>query len=346
LCRGIVKRVRRAHRLLFLLAPFLCLWSLSAQGQETDREDAQLLFDEGLRYMLEGDLKMGCALIKRSLDVEPKPGTIFTLAECYARAGKVASAVQYYDEFLNVQSRLPAEEREKQRARAEVSQNERSRLVKQVPWITVILPEGAPEGVVVTMDDEPFPSTLFGVAIAVDPGKHWFTARIPGGPLARSDIEVRPATRRTHVLDLHQTPGDGNDTFDMGDEATDTADTPGRSPWVYVLGGIGIAGLATGAVTGALLLRDRSTILAHCDQQRPDGTVACDTQEAVDAARRAQNTLAPITTVALGVGAGALVAATILWFVDAPSAPGSERNLAVGADFGPAHAGFSLSGRF
>jgi hypothetical protein len=314
-------------------------------GRST-KEDAQLLFDEGLRYMLEGDLKMGCALLKQSLDIDPRPGTLFTVAECYARAGKFASAVQYYDEYMNVYSQLPTDEQAKQKARAEVSQNERSRLVKQVPWVTVVLPMGAPEGVIVTMDDEPFPSNLFGVAIALDPGKHWFTARIPGGPLARSEIEVQPGTRRTHQLELPRTDEEAAEPEPEPMPPDESSPSKGRSPWVYVLGGVGVAGLATGTVTGVMLLNARSKILNDCKTEGADGTKICTSQDAVDAADRAQNTLAPITTVAFGVGVGALAAATILWFVDAPKPASADRGVSARANVGLGYASVSVSGQF
>src|SRR5262249_43197556 len=145
-------------------------------------QDAQALFDQGLGDMKAGRYKIGCALIKRSLDVDARPGTVFTLAECYSRAGKYASAVSFYDHFLATFEAMPREQQEQQQARADISRSERTRLIAQVAWLTVIIPPLV-QGVVVTLDGEEFPPSLFGIATAIDPGPHVFTTRAPDGPL-------------------------------------------------------------------------------------------------------------------------------------------------------------------
>ena len=117
--------------------------------------DAQALFDEGLSDMRAGRFKIGCAMIKESLEIDARAGTVFTLAECYSKAGKYASAVAFYDRYLAVFDTMPEDQKEQQAARAELSRTERTRLVALVAWLSVSLPENAPPGAVVTMDGEP-----------------------------------------------------------------------------------------------------------------------------------------------------------------------------------------------
>ena len=152
--------------------------------------------------MKAGRYKLGCALIKRSMDVDARTGTLFTLAECYSRAGKYASAVSLYDRYLSVYENLPADQKEQQQARAELSRSERTRLVTQVAWLTVSLPTFAPPSVVVTLDGEDFASSLFGVATAVDPGPHVFTTRAPDGPLIEQRVDIAPGERKATVLEV------------------------------------------------------------------------------------------------------------------------------------------------
>ncbi|HVU01349.1 MAG TPA: hypothetical protein VHE30_06340 [Polyangiaceae bacterium] len=292
-------------------------------------EDAQALFDEGLQDMRAGRFKIGCALIKQSLEIDARAGTVFTLAECYSKAGKYASAVAFYDRYLQVFETMTAEQRESQKARAELSRTERTRLVGLVAWLTVSLPENAPPGVVVTMDGEPFQSTLFGVATAADPTPHVFTTRAPDGPLIEQRVELSPGERKAIVLSVRDANGElppnveGPSPYEVPPDQPgdgEPAATPKPSPWFWVAGGIGAAGLVTGTVTGVMLLGDRSTILSNCraDQRNPDGSIPC-TPEGAKAASRAQNTLAPITTVALGVGAAGMIAAVAILLTD--SAP-------------------------
>jgi hypothetical protein len=322
----------------------------AAQSASGGGEDAQLLFDEGLKYMLDGELKMGCAFIKRSLDVDPRPGTIFTLAECYARAGKIASAVEYYDEYLNVYSRMPPDEQERQRARSDVSHKERSKLVKSVPWITMELPTDAPDGVVVTMDDEPFPNSLFGVAIAVDPGKHWFTTRAPGGPLARTELTVEPGTRKTHVLELHTAGSEGSQPEEPIGTDSEGPSSSGISPLVWVFGGLGVAGVATATVTGIMLIDLASGIHDQCDEV--NGTFACgdpddpDAQRALDDVALAQDTLGPINTVGIAVGVIGLGTAAVLLLTGSDSTERQGSNVSAGASVGPEGGSITISGQF
>jgi hypothetical protein len=294
------------------------------------QDDAQALFDEGLSDMKAGRLKLGCALIKRSLDVDARPGTMFTLAECYSRGGKSASAVEMYDRFLAVVDAMPADQKSQQEARAALSRSERTRLVALVAWLTVQLPDSAPPGVVVTRDGEQFNPGLFGIATAVDPGPHVFTARVPDGPLTEQRVDIAPGERKSLVLTVQTAEG----TVPMprefgpnpGQEPAETS-RAGLTPWFWVAGGVGAAGLITGAVTGAMLLDARTTIKKDCPDGDRDaqGRIVCQTPAGKRAVDRAQNVLAPATTIALGVGAaGAIVAVVLLVTSNAGSGSGGQ----------------------
>ncbi len=262
--------------------------------------------------MKAGRYKLGCALIKRSLDVDARPGTLFTLAECYSRAGKYASAVSLYDRFLAVYESMPADEKPQQQARADISRTERTRLVTQVAWLTVRLPTFAPPNVVVTLDGDDFAASLFGVATAVDPGPHVFTTRATDGPLIEQRIDIAPGERKSTVLEVRSAgswtpPADSSPQPAGAVPETTQANGTHTNPWVYVAGGIGAAGLVTGTVTGVLLLGKRSTIERDCATNR-----ICTSQEGFDAVHAAQGTLAPITTVALTVGVAGAITAVVL----------------------------------
>jgi hypothetical protein len=221
---------------------------------------------------------------------------------------------------------MPAEQQSQQQARAEISSTERTRLVTLVSWLTVTLPRTAPEGLVVTRDGEPFGGALFGVALAVDPGPHVFTTRAPGGPLIEQRVDISAGERKAVTLDVRTSDGEAVPDVPPpeeevpGDVPPETAKAPGRSPWVYVAGGIGAAGLVTGTVTGIILLGKRKTIFAECDPV-PDepGKHEC-SDEGLRAVNQAQNTLAPVTTIAFGVGAAGAIA-TVVLLIAGPSSP-------------------------
>jgi hypothetical protein len=316
-------------------------------------QDAQALFDEGLSDMKSGRYKIGCALIKKSLDIDPRPGTEFTLAECFSKAGKFASAVELYDRYLAAFDAMPADQKtdSDQKARADISRSERTRLVSLVSWLTVKLPAAAPVGVLVTKDGEPFPRGLFGVATAVDPGPHVFTSRTPDGPLIEQRVDIAAGERRTVSL---QVPGAAVPPDEVT-PPTETEPQPDKSerrnplmPWVYVSGGIGAAGLITGAVAGGILLSKRKTIFTECPTKRPDGSHVC-SEKGFAAADSAQNTVAPITTVALSVGAAGAATAVLLFVIgnrgESSSSETVKRTLPV-IDVGNGRAVLGLTGSF
>lgn len=300
-----------------LLGPALLI-AVAAFSGESRADDAQALFDEGLSNMRAGRFKIGCALIKQSLDIDARPGTLFTLAECYSKAGKYASSVEHYDRYLTEFERMPPDQKQGQEARAELSRSERTRLVALVAWLTVSVPGGAPPSVVVTMDGEPFGATLFGVATAVDPGPHVFTTRAPDGPLIEQRVDIAPGERRALTLALRTgSPGpalSGDNPDDPPPEPDQGPHKTALSPWFWATGGVGAAGLVTGAITGALLLNARSTILANCHPDKKIGNqIPCDSTKGTDAAKLAQGTLSPVTTVALSVGAAGIIAAVVIY---------------------------------
>lgn len=309
-----------------LLGPALLI-TVAAFSGKAHAEDAQALFDEGLSDMRAGRFKMGCALIKQSMELDARPGTLFTLAECYSKAGKYASAVELYDRYLAVVEGMPADQQQSQQARADLSRGERTRLVALVAWLKVSVPEGSPPGIVVTMDGEPFAPALFGVATAADPGAHVFTTRAPDGPLIEQRFDIAPGERRGLTLAV-RTAGTGPEASVVDPGVPPAEPEAGRhtlGPSFWVAGGIGAAGLLTGAISGALLLNARGTIMSECrpSEKNAQGQIPC-TKSGSDAANLAQGTLAPVTTVALGIGVAGIVTALVIYATD-DSSPSAMR---------------------
>ena len=63
---------------------------------------AEVLFEDGVRLMKAGQFDEACPKIAESQRLEPRPGTLFTLAECLANDGKIATALARYEEYLRV----------------------------------------------------------------------------------------------------------------------------------------------------------------------------------------------------------------------------------------------------
>ena len=85
----------------------------------------------------------------------------------------------------------------------------------------------------------------------------------------------------------------------------------------YVLGGIGVAGIVVGSVTGAMIMNKNRTIDAQCNDNNE-----C-TDEGLAAVDDAKG-LVPISNVAWIVGVVGLGAGTYLLVTSGPSSPGDE----------------------
>ena len=296
-------------------------------------DDAARLFDEGLKEMLAGRHATGCPRIAKSYDIEPLLGTLFTLAECYARAGKPASAIARYTEYLERYAKLLPAQKRAQRERAQVSLKERAALLGDVPRLTLSLPASAPPGTVVTKDSVVFDATSLDTPMLVDPGEYVFTTQAPGGPVNEERTTIRLGEQQKIELVViagpattGASPGLGTSHIDAGPRphGVSPVSEPGEPPfedqgrpgsegerqgsqriWAYALGGAGLVGITVGSVTGALALSERKVILKECNDDHrcsPDGLAAAD---------RAQ-TLGLVSTIGFAVGATGLVAATIL----------------------------------
>jgi hypothetical protein len=100
------------------------------------------------------------------------------------------------------------------------------------------------------------------------------------------------------------------------------------SPWPWVAGAVGLAGVAVGSVTGALVIGDKATIDAQC---HADHTCTAAGLQAASQSR----TFGFVSDVAFAAGGAGLATATIL-FLTSPNRPGTARPVVA---VGP-HTGF------
>ena len=89
--------------------PAVVVTFLAHHAMAQDPSSAAPLFDRGLEDMLAGRYETGCPSLAESHRLEPRPGTLFTVAECFAKWGKVATAFRYYEQYLSVFAQMPPE---------------------------------------------------------------------------------------------------------------------------------------------------------------------------------------------------------------------------------------------
>jgi hypothetical protein len=280
---------------------------------------AKKLFEQGLADMMAERYETGCASIEQSYELSGLLGALFTLAECNAKWGKMATALEHYRSYLAGYSKLSPEKRAKQGERQKVAAEQISALTGAAPKLVISLPKDAPAGVVIERDGKLVPDGEIGAPIPVDPGDHVVEARFPSGETKRYEVRVEAAKDERVAIEL---PSEGSSGGDVPPQEGD-GDT--MRMVAYIVGGVGVLGLAAGAATGAGAIATRGTVDDNCVD------TVC-TQEGKDAADTTK-LLGNISTITFAVGGAALATGVVL-FLLAPDGPDDE-SAAGGFSAGP-----------
>jgi hypothetical protein len=269
-----------------------------AQGNATDRQIAQSLFDDGRALLERGDVTAACPKFAESQRLDPGGGTLLNLALCHELEGKTATASNEFREALSLATRDDRKDRQELASLhiAELAPK-LTRLMVHVPAsIAALSPE-------VTLDRSRLPAAAWSSAIAVDPGEHHIVVTARGVSRWETSVTTRDEGRTYDV----EVPPALETKAPAPMETTETRETRQRStPFWFMLGGAGLS-LATSVITGLMALDANTYVNDNCSAARD----FCRVDDAHDAATRAR-TFAWVSTATLAVGAGAAVVAFVL----------------------------------
>src|SRR6185369_9862964 len=99
-------------------------------------DPAETLFNRGVAQMEAGAYEDACPAIEQSYKLDPRPGTLFALADCEAKRGRLATAVTRYDDYIALYATLPADKKSKQGNREKLAREQRALLGPLVPELT------------------------------------------------------------------------------------------------------------------------------------------------------------------------------------------------------------------
>lgn len=286
--------------LTFGVALGLAWCARPAQAQER----AEALFERGVSAFLAGRFEEGCPLIEKSHALDPLPGVLFTLAECQFGWGKAKTAADNYGRFLDVVGRLPPAEAGKHAERAAVAIRKRAQAAQRIASVTLRVQGQWVPGTRVTLGSKDV-TLLVGKRIELDPGSVSVALVQPGRPVVRREVALRASQDETVELAIEPPPPP-----EPAAEPAASAAAPSPSPTsskagAWVLGGVGLLGVAVGGVTGAMAWSKRSTIEDNC----PNRVCNSSGRSAVDSGQE----LATVSTISFGVGLVALGGATYLF---------------------------------
>ena len=303
-----------------LLASLLALTSPSGAAPG----EAQQRFEEGRALLKDGRPAEAIPKFVASIASEPTVAALLNLADCYERIGKLASAHARFRQAQEIARDKDAIRSEEARKRADI-------LAPRLSTIT-LLPPPQTEGVRVWVDGVEVQPAAWGKPRPYDHGTHEVVAQDRAGTRRRSVVQLEAdAAHVTAPVELENAA-----SLPSLEPPLPRNEKGGAMRQVGLFtGGVGVAALVTGAVTGIVALGAKSDLESACTPYpRCPADRRGDLTDIDDRAR----TFGTISTVTVGAGALLVIAGTVLYLVSPsgsirPHLQGSMRSLALGASW-------------
>jgi hypothetical protein len=343
------------RRVSSLLAAFVALVALAGRASADDEEaqpaepSQSEALDRALQDLKAGRYEAACPALQQIVRQDPRPKTLFHLADCEEKSGRIATAAVLYDDYQAMFDRLSASERDAEREREETAAAHREALEKRIPRVILRLPRDAPGSTTVTRASEGGKSVQLavGVPLPLDPGKHTVRVEVPGRPPMDKSFTIKESENK--IVELEVAPA--STSLEPTRRAAPLQPVPTLLPPLdpgipprrviaYALGGVGVVGVLGGAVTGAITWAQKGPIALNCQ-----GRICNETGvHAKDTARVS----GLISTIAFPVGLAALGAGLIVYVTEPP--PSKFGNMAprvrVGAAVGAGDAALEVDVRW
>jgi len=319
--------------------------AIAAGSSATDKAAAEALYREAVALIEQDQTGPACEKFAASQAIDPALGTMLRLADCYDRAGKTASAWALFEQAAA--TARGANQPERERIAVERGKELEARLSK----VVISLTGAAPPGLEVRLNDVVIPTVSLGTALPVDPGQLRVELKAEGYRTLekRFEIAMGPSSATLELPALEPAPKEETvptavGTGAPGDPAASES-SPGSTQrtFAYVAGSVGVAGLIASGILGYKAYDLNQSSLDQCLDDDPNACTR-EGKDQRDDARKFGN----FATVA-GVTGGALLAASVVLFVTAPSAD-SRRETAASSwvlpYVAPGDARVEIGGRF
>jgi hypothetical protein len=153
---------------------------------------AEGLFNDGKRLLDAGQVSAACGKFSESQNLDPAPGTLFFLATCHEKEGKLASAWGEYLEVAPQYARVGKAEKE------QLCKDRAAALEPKLSRLTLNMAD-KPQGLTLTIDGKSLGEGLLGTPLPLDPGVHTLVVSAPGKKSAEQKITVAPSAGTTKV---------------------------------------------------------------------------------------------------------------------------------------------------
>ncbi|RYZ01551.1 MAG: hypothetical protein EOO73_35120 [Myxococcales bacterium] len=295
---------------------------------------ARRLFEEGKAAEDAGRFREAADRFRKAIVIKDTPGMRFHLARCEEEQGALVEALVEYDrarELLDSGIKAPDVDR--------LLPDARKRVEAKVATVTLRLPDGV-AGASVELDGKALSSSVLGVPIPVNPGKHRLSATATGRASFAADLELAVGEARQVALELPPTqsaavaPAAGSSALGPRQAprvALQDADTA-RTVTLVTEASLFAAGVASGIVftiakNGAADRYETANerVLAQIGGSDPEGIACsipregCAELENARQEEKRDRTIATVGFVTAGVSALAFGLTLALWKTEPPA---------------------------
>lgn len=313
-----------------LVLAFVCTSSLALAAGKSKGDEA---FERGRGLLGQGDFAGACNAFEESYALDAAPGTQLNLGICHEKQGQFVAAVTHYKNAAAAFGKSAASARadaEKRAAEAE----------RMVALIIVKRSPNLPADARISINGRQLKTEELEQPMRIDPGPVEMSVDADGFERNVTPIRAESGMQSEAIA----VQGARLSTKTVVKTEVRNGLHPLRTAG-FVVGGIGVASLVVGGITGILAMGQASIYRDACNRSVTPNV--CD-QRGYDAAQQLK-TLAPLSTITVIAG-GVLVAGGVTMILLAPKTSSAEKpragHLQFTPSFGPTGASGTLAYTF
>jgi hypothetical protein len=307
-----------------LLSPMPFVSVASAQGAavenatDAQKRAAQENFEKGMKAQKKAQHEQAYLAFKASYDAVASPNSHLMLSRALVELGRLEEAYVEYEKTLD-EAQAAATGDKKYEPTAQAAKTELADVRSKLALLTVEV-QGAVEGDRVTVRGRELGRSEWGKPIPVMPGSVRVELTSASGQETVEEVSAEaggsPAVTLTRPASgASAVPDEG--TGGSAEAKLDTSNTSLRT-WAYVAGGVGVAGLITFGVFGALNNSKHGKLEDECN----NGVCPKELEDDADTGRTYQT----VANVGLGVGIVGIAAGTVLFLLSGSEEKAARRS--------------------
>lgn len=280
-----------------------------------DKAAAEALFQAGRDLMSQKKYAEACGKFEASNRLDAGLGTLLFLADCYEKAGRVASAWATFREAESIAAGRS------DGPRTQIAKDRAAALEPRLSKLWVKVSPDNPEATQVNRDGAPIPRESWGIALPTDPGEHTLTATAPGRKSWSAKVSIQGEDQNVsiEVPALEVAPEEPKPLGPSGDSSADPGYDPHRGRTQRIVGiataGVGVVALGVGTFFGLRAGDKNDESKKHCRDDDPNLCSPTGVSLRDDAFSAAD------LSTGLFIAGGALAATGLVVFFTAPSNP-------------------------